>query len=149
MYLIYKELPIIPDSKNAFHNFSNNGQTIRRSADGTYPNIKYVHKNGQFEVIVDRKTGSIITLPSNAGTYNFYPAEGIMGNKRHIDYDIHPWSDFGSGNGDNTTYKSRHSELSGAPFGKTSDNSRYSDHTNQLIIDKSRQNAIDLFNKED
>lgn len=140
---------LIPDSKNAFHNFSADGQNIRRNPDGTYPNVKYVHNNGQLEVIVDRNTGRVITLPSNAGTYNYYPAEGITNNARHVFYDINPWSDFGSGNGDNTTYRSRHSELSGAPFGKSSDNSRYSDHTNRLIIDNSRQNAIELFDKED
>ena len=97
---------MIPDSKNAFHNFSNDGQSIRRNSDGTYPNIKYVHKNGQLEVIVDRNTGRIVTLPSNAGTYNYYPATGISNNTGHIFYDINPWSDFGSGNGDNTSYSS-------------------------------------------
>ena len=29
----------------------------------------------------------------------------------HIDYDVDPWSDFGSGNGDNTTYPSRRQDI--------------------------------------
>lgn len=57
--------------------------------------------------------------------------------------------DFGNGNGDKTTYHSRHSDISGAGFGKLSNNSRYSDHTNRLIIDTSREDAIRKFNEVD
>ncbi|WP_115217702.1 VENN motif pre-toxin domain-containing protein [Suttonella indologenes] len=94
-----------PDSKNAFHNFSEDGKSVARNADGTFVNTKYIHRNGQYEVIVDRNN-NIVTLPSSAGTFNYYPeSEGIG----HIDYDVDPWMDFGSGNGDNTTYDSRKS----------------------------------------
>ena len=74
-----------------------------KNADGSFANTKYVHKNGQYEVIVDRNN-NIVTLPSSTGTFNYYPAtERIL----HMDYDVDPWMDFGSGNGDNTTYDSR------------------------------------------
>lgn len=74
-----------------------------KNVDGSYANSKYVHKNGQYEVIVDRNN-NIVTLPSSTGTFNYYPAtERIL----HMDYDVDPWMDFGSGNGDNTTYDSR------------------------------------------
>ena len=76
-----------------------------KNADGSFANTKYVHKNGQYEVIVDRNN-NIVTLPSSTGTFNYYPAtERIL----HMDYDVDPWMDFGSGNGDNTTYDSRKS----------------------------------------
>lgn len=71
-----------------------------------------MHKDGQFEVIVDRKTGKIITTPSNAGTFNYY-TDYI----RHTFYDVNPWTDFGSGNGDNTSYSLRKSGL-GIIFGE-------------------------------
>ena len=71
-----------------------------------------MHKGGQFEVIVDKKTGDIITIPSNAGTFNYY--KDYIG---HIDYDVDPWADFGSGNRDNTSYDLRHSG-SGIIFGE-------------------------------
>ena len=101
-----------PDYKNAFHNFSADGAKILQNPDGTYPHAKYVHKGGQFEVIVDKKTGKIVTTPSNAGTFNYY-ADSLG----HIDYDVDPWADFGSGNGDNTSYDIRHSG-SGKFFGE-------------------------------
>ena len=92
---------IEPDYKNAFHNFTNDGLKIFPEP---YPNAKYSHKNGQYEVIVNKSSGEIITLPSSSGTFNYYPnGEGI----RHKDYDVDPWMDFGSGRGDNTTYESR------------------------------------------
>ncbi|VEG12937.1 hemagglutinin repeat-containing protein [Moraxella cuniculi] len=101
-----------PDYKNAFHNFSADGTKILQNPDGAYPHAKYVHKGGQFEVIVDKKTGKIVTVPSNAGTFNYY-ADSLG----HIDYDVDPWADFGSGNGDNTSYDIRHSG-SGKFFGE-------------------------------
>ncbi|MCL1624411.1 hypothetical protein M2R47_09245, partial [Moraxella sp. Tifton1] len=100
------------DYKNAFHNFSIDGKTILKNPDGTYPHAKYVHKEGQFEVIVDKKTGQIVTTPSNAGTFNYY--KDLVG---HMDYDVDPWTDFGSGNGDNTKYNLRRSG-SGILFGE-------------------------------
>ena len=63
-------------------------------------------------MIVDKKTGKIVTTPSNAGTFNYY-ADSLG----HIDYDVDPWADFGSGNGDNTSYDIRHSG-SGKFFGE-------------------------------
>ena len=91
-----------PNDRNAFHNFSDDGTTVPPKE--LYPNAKYSHKNGQYEVIINKNTGEIVSLPSNAGTFNYYPnGEGI----RHKDYDVDPWMDFGSGRGDNTTYESR------------------------------------------
>ncbi len=99
--------------KNAFHNFSIDGKTILKNPDGTYPYAKYVHREGgQFEVIVDKKTGKIVNTPSNAGTFNYY--KDLIG---HTDYDVDPWTDFGSGNGDNTEYNLRRSG-SGILFGE-------------------------------
>lgn len=141
----------LPDSQNAFHNFTADGTKIMDKRNDKYPNTKYVHTNGQFEVIIDSK-GNIVTDPTNAGTYNYYPSSGyyiMRSDKLHTEYDIHPWLDFGNGNGDKTTYHSRHNNIFGAAFGKLSNNSRYSDHTNRLILDTSREDAIRKFNEVD
>ena len=100
---LYSNWDKASDSENAFHNYSEDGRSVLKNADGSFANTKYVHKNGQYEVIVDRYN-NIVTLPSSAGTFNYYSKnEGIL----HMDYDVDPWMDFGSGNGDNTTYDSR------------------------------------------
>ena len=141
----------LPSRQNTFHNFTTDGTRIMNRQNGEYPNTKYVHKNGQFEVIVD-SNGNIIMDPTNAGIFNYYPSSGYFVMPHdflHTKYDINPWSDFGNGNGDKTTYHSRHSDISGAGFGKLSNNSRYSDHTNRLIIDTSREDAIRKFNEVD
>ena len=98
------------DSKNMFHNFSDDGTEIMKNPDGTYVNAKYTHKNGQYEVIVNKLTGEIVMHPNNAGTFNYYgnsdkyPGGSAVG---HIDYDVDPWTDFGNGLGDRTTYLGR------------------------------------------
>lgn len=57
----------------------------------------------------------IVRDSTNAGTYNYYgPKQDGIG---HKDYDVDPWADFGSGNGDNTSYDIRHSG-SGKVFGE-------------------------------
>ena len=97
-----------PNDRNAFHNFSDDGTTVPPKE--LYPNAKYSHKNGQYEVIVNKNTGEIVSLPSNAGTFNYYPpgaSKVSVASMHHMDYDVDPWMDFGSGRGDNTTYDSR------------------------------------------
>lgn len=82
----------LPDSQNAFHNFTADGTKIMDKRNDKYPNTKYVHTNGQFEVIIDSK-GNIVTDPTNAGTYNYYPSSGyyiMRSDKLHTEYDIHP-----------------------------------------------------------
>ena len=117
-----------------FHNFSQDGNRILTNPDGTYRNTKYVHKNGQFEVIVD-ENGRIVTNPNSYGTYNYYPADynfGIL----HKDYDVDPWADFGNGNGDNTTYETRRQDMISEIFG-------------EFKFWDNRENAIKNFNEVD
>lgn len=121
-------------SKNMFHNFSQDGKRILTNPDGTYRNTKYVHKNGQFEVIVD-ENGRIVTNPNSYRTYNYYPADynfGIL----HKDYDVDPWADFGNGNGDNTTYETRRQDMISKIFG-------------EFKFWDNRENAIKNFNEVD
>ncbi|MFC0035792.1 hemagglutinin repeat-containing protein [Cardiobacterium valvarum] len=106
-----------PNDRNAFHNFSDDGTTV--PPKGLYPNAKYSHKNGQYEVIVNKNTGEIVTLPSNAGTFNYYPpgaSKVSVASMHHMDYDVDPWMDFGSGRGDNTTYDSRRNNSGGLKY---------------------------------
>ena len=102
------------DDKNAFHNFSDDGRKVLEP----YPNMKYSHKNGQYEVIVNKSSGEIVTLPSNSGTFNYYPPGPItsVASINHMDYDVDPWMDFGSGRGDNTTYDSRRNNSGGLKY---------------------------------
>ena len=62
--------------------------------NGNYRYKKFVHKNGQLEVIVDTKDGilsaddynRIVTNSTNAGSYNYYhPNNQQIG---HKDYDV-------------------------------------------------------------
>ena len=98
------------DEKNMFHNFSDDGIEVLRNPDGTFVNAKYTHKNGQYEVIVNKQTGEIVMHPNNAGTFNYYansdkyPGGNQIG---HKDLDVDPWMDFGNGLGDRTTYWGR------------------------------------------
>ena len=106
-----------PNDRNAFHNFGDDGTTV--PPKGLYPNAKYSHKNGQYEVIVNKNTGEIVTLPSNAGTFNYYPpgaSKVSVASMHHMDYDVDPWMDFGSGRGDNTTYDSRRNNSGGLKY---------------------------------
>ena len=101
------------DDKNIFHNFDKNGQPAK--LDKGYRYKKYVHNNGQLEIVIDTKDGvlspddysRIVTDPTNAGSYNYYiPIKGIRGIP-HKDYDVDPYIDFGSGNSDRTTLNNR------------------------------------------
>lgn len=106
-----------PNDRNAFHNFSDDGATVPPKE--LYPNAKYSHKNGQYEVIVNKNTGEIVTLPSNTGTFNYYPpgaSKVSVASMHHMDYDVDPWMDFGSGRGDNTTYDSRRNNSGGLKY---------------------------------
>ncbi len=118
----------VKDYKNAFHNYSKDGKNIVRNKNGKYQNVKYVDKaTGQYEVILNRDFEDdtnpnlddyIVTLPSSTGTFNFYFPNNMI---KHMDFDVDTWMDFGSGNGDNTTYYSRKSNsdwLSRGLFGE-------------------------------
>ena len=103
-----------PDEQNIFHNFDKNGKP-NLLPNGNYRYKKFVHKNGQLEVIVDTKDGilsaddynRIVTNSTNAGSYNYYhPNNQQIG---HKDYDVDPYIDFGSGKGDITTLENRRS----------------------------------------
>lgn len=128
----------VPDNKNAFHNFTETGNKVREKVNGKYPNIKYIHNNGNFEVIISRERSSdgkvaYIEQPNSRATYNYGTT-----NLDHIDFDVDPWADFGSGYGDNTTYGSRRVRISGKYFGEFS----------MFEITK-RRNAISEFEKID
>lgn len=105
---------LMPDEQNIFHNFDKNGKP-NLLPNGNYRYKKFVHKNGQLEVIVDTKDGilsaddynRIVTNSTNAGSYNYYhPNNQQIG---HKDYDVDPYIDFGSGKGDITTLENRRS----------------------------------------
>ncbi len=72
----------------------------------------YIEKVVNLRLLWIKKTGKIINTLSNAGTFNYY--KDLIG---HTDYDVDPWTDFGSGNGDNTEYNLRRSG-SGILFGE-------------------------------
>lgn len=77
---------------------------------------KFVHNNGQMEIIIDTKDGilsdddytRVVRDPINAGTYNYYgPRQDGIG---HKDYDVvDPYIDFGNGLGDRTSLENRSS----------------------------------------
>ncbi|WP_201599134.1 hemagglutinin repeat-containing protein [Psychrobacter vallis] len=70
----------LSDDKNIFHNFDSNGKP-KKLPNGQYQYKKFVSKDGRFEVIIDSgkdgslsrsefRASSIVTDPTNAGTYN-------------------------------------------------------------------------------
>ena len=102
------------DEENIFHNFNSNGVPEKMS-NGQYRYKKFVHKNGQFEVIIDTLDGDlskddysrIVRDPTNAGTYNYYaPRDDGL---KHLVYDVDPYIDFGSGKNDRTDLGDRRS----------------------------------------
>ncbi|WP_298971556.1 hypothetical protein [uncultured Psychrobacter sp.] len=102
------------DEENIFHNFNSNGVPEKMS-NGQYRYKKFVHKNGQFEVIIDTLDGNlskddysrIVRDPTNAGTYNYYaPRDDGL---KHLVYDVDPYIDFGSGKNDRTDLGDRRS----------------------------------------
>lgn len=102
------------DEENIFHNFNNQG-VPQKIPNGNYRYKKFVHNNGQMEIIIDTRDGilssddynRIVRDPTNAGTYNYYgPRQDGIG---HKDYDVDPYIDFGSGLGDRTSLENRRS----------------------------------------
>nr|WP_181716323.1 hypothetical protein [Psychrobacter sp.]QJS05353.1 hypothetical protein [Psychrobacter sp.]QJS05434.1 hypothetical protein [Psychrobacter sp.] len=104
------EWTAVPDVQNKFHNYSSDGKRILVNQDGSYNNTKYIHQNGQMEIVVD-KNGKIITDDTNAGTYNYYGPNPTFGNISepigHTIYDVAPYLDFGNSASDKTSYISR------------------------------------------
>ncbi|SIS10664.1 hypothetical protein SAMN02745664_1443, partial [Moraxella cuniculi DSM 21768] len=105
---------LMKDSENIFHNFNNQG-IPEKMPNGSYGYKKFVHNNGQMEIIIDTKDGilstddynRIVRDPTNAGTYNYYgPKQDGLGHKR---YDVDPYIDFGNGLGDETGLGNRRS----------------------------------------
>lgn len=102
---------LLDDEQNIFHNFNKNGQPTKL-ANGKYRYKKYVHNNGQLEIIIDTQDGRIdpsdynriVNDLTNAGSYNYYPPTNALG---HKDYDVDPYIDFGSGKGDKTDLEDR------------------------------------------
>ena len=108
------------DEENIFHNFNSNG-IPEKMQNGQYRYKKFVHKNGQLEVIIDTLDGNlstddysrIVRDPTNAGTYNYYaPREDGL---KHLVYDVDPYIDFGNGKNDKTNLGNRRS----VPVSKT------------------------------
>nr|QJS05177.1 filamentous hemagglutinin family outer membrane protein [Psychrobacter sp.]QJS05354.1 filamentous hemagglutinin family outer membrane protein, adhesin HecA family [Psychrobacter sp.]QJS05435.1 filamentous hemagglutinin family outer membrane protein [Psychrobacter sp.] len=100
----------VSDDENAFHNYDANGK-LSYLPGGKLRYKKYVHDNGQLEIVVDSlQNNKVVYDPKNAGSYNYYssvkgtPATSTVG---HIDYDVDPYIDFGSGKGDTTTISQR------------------------------------------
>ena len=103
---------LLDDEQNIFHNFDANGKPAKLP-NGKYRYKKFLHKNGQLEIIIDTQDGRIdssdynriVTDPTNAGSYNYYsPTDEGIG---HKDYDVDPYIDFGSGKGDRTSLINR------------------------------------------
>ena len=114
------EWNLLDDEQNIFHNFDKNGEPTKL-ANGKYRYKKFVHSNGQLEIIIDTKDGSlssddynrIVTDPTNAGSYNYYSPTDAGWN--HLVYDVDPYIDFGSGKNDRTDLGDRRS----VPVSKT------------------------------
>jgi len=70
---------LMSDSENSFHN-----PTL---------NIKYVDKSGQMEVIINRRTGNLVSAGNYKGTYNYSSPNNSI---NHFVYDILPWLKFGN-----------------------------------------------------
>ncbi|OAV01405.1 Uncharacterised protein [Moraxella veridica] len=102
---------LMEDYQNAFHNYDSNG-VPQKLPNGNYRYKKFVHNNGQMEIIIDTKDGilsdddytRIVRDPTNAGTYNYYPPSNASGHKA---YDVDPYIHFGNGRGDNTNIINR------------------------------------------
>ena len=100
------------DEENIFHNFNNQG-VPQKMPNGNYRYKKFVHNNGQMEIIIDTKDGilsdddytRIVRDPTNAGTYNYYGPR--QDGWKHIKYDVDPYIDFGNGLGDRTSLGNR------------------------------------------
>ncbi len=100
------------DEENIFHNFNHQG-VPQKMSNGNYRYKKFVHNNGQMEIIIDTKDGilsaddhiRVVRDPTNAGTYNYYGPK--QDRWKHIIYDVDPYIDFGSGLGDRTSLDNR------------------------------------------
>ncbi|WP_227713275.1 hypothetical protein [Moraxella nonliquefaciens] len=100
------------DEENIFHNFNNQG-VPQKMPNGNYRYKKFVHNNGQMEIIIDTKDGilsgddytRIVRDPTNAGTYNYYGPR--QDGWKHIKYDVDPYIDFENGLGDRTSLDNR------------------------------------------
>ena len=84
---------LLDDEQNIFHNFDANGKPAKLP-NSKYRYKKFLHKNGQLEIIIDTQDGRIdssdynriVTDPTNAGSYNYYsPTDEGIG---HKDYDV-------------------------------------------------------------
>ena len=104
------------DEENIFHNFNHQG-VPQKMSNGNYRYKKFVHNNGQMEIIIDTKDGilsaddysRVVRDPTNAGTYNYYGPR--QDGWKHIIYDVDPYIDFGSGLGDRTSLDNRRGVL--------------------------------------
>ena len=102
---------LMEDYQNAFHNYNTNG-VPEKLPNGNYRYKKFVHNNGQMEIIIDTKDGilsdddytRIVRDPTNAGTFNYYAPSDVSGHKL---YDVNPYTNFGNGKGDKTTLSNR------------------------------------------
>ncbi|UXZ04802.1 hemagglutinin repeat-containing protein [Moraxella nasicaprae] len=102
---------LMEDYQNAFHNYNANG-IPEKLPNGNYRYKKFVHNNGQMEIIIDTKDGilsdddytRIVRDPTNAGTFNYYAPSDASGHKL---YDVDPYTNFGNGKGDKTTLSNR------------------------------------------
>ena len=83
-----------------YHNLYPNGQGI----DETFPNTKLVDIATEKLEVVLNSDGEIIKDDTNAGTFNFYPPSDI---RRHVEFDVDPYIDYGNGGNDKSTYESR------------------------------------------
>ena len=69
-------------------------------------NTKYIHENGQWEVVVDNE-GKIVTDPKNKGTYNYYSPFDVTKPRGHGVYDVDPYELLGNNSDDPTTNDQR------------------------------------------
>ncbi|PZM85607.1 hypothetical protein DLH72_01870 [Candidatus Gracilibacteria bacterium] len=72
-------------------------------------NEKWVSEDGKKEVIYSYKDGSIITDPTNYGTYNFYGPGSIKDDYYHALYDVAPYIEWGNHHNDKSNIEQRKS----------------------------------------
>jgi len=84
------------DAKSLYHRFGPNGAQ----------NEKYLSPDGHQEAVYDGQ-GNLVTDPSNMGTYNYSPPEGIVGNVGHLFEDVIPYWIWGNSPNDPTSARQR------------------------------------------
>ena len=95
---VVKQFDILPQRKSIYHTYKLDaqGKAVNIISQGQKNYIKYIHKEKGYEIVIDSKSGTIVTDPINKGTYNHFNPSGLTNNVGHILFDIVPYVFYGN-----------------------------------------------------